>query len=56
MTYDYDPFHFPAALVAASQVIVRGAVLGGKAGTCIHSVLILDTDTVVKDGTPRRSN
>lgn len=40
-TYDYDPFHSPAALVVASEVIVRGAVEGvreGRTGTGLHSL------------------
>ncbi|SDM03976.1 hypothetical protein SAMN04487916_1261, partial [Arthrobacter sp. ov407] len=56
-TYGYDPFHSPAALVVASQVIVRGAVEGvreGRTGTGLHSVvLILDTSRVVEGELPR---
>ncbi|MEV5053006.1 hypothetical protein [Arthrobacter sp. LAR12-1-1.1] len=60
ITYDYEPFRSPAALAAASQVIVRGAVVGvrkGRVGTGIHSiVLILRADTAIKGGLPQGSD
>jgi hypothetical protein len=36
MTYDDDPFHSPAALVAAGQVIVQGTVVGAEKGRHRH--------------------
>jgi hypothetical protein len=51
-TYDYEPFHSPAALAAASQVIAQGTVEGvreGRTGKGLHSVvLILDISRVVE--------
>lgn len=54
---DYNPFHSPEEIAAASQVIVQGTVEGvrkGRTGTGLRSVvLIVHTDRVVKGELPR---
>ncbi len=56
MTLDYNPFHSPEEIAAASQVVVQGTVEGvrnGRTGTGLRSVvLILRTDRTVKGNLP----
>jgi hypothetical protein len=60
ISHDYNPFHSPEELAAASQVIVQGTVEGvrkGRTGTGLRSVvLIVHTDRVLKGELPQSND